>query len=317
MQRVPRALPLPLHSWLWFVLVNKQGCSADTLLHVSAHKGQSASPHQHFHTRECIITHMNQRTAFYCPFSSTFMPSCLVHTYPGFPTFICTRKGWTLSIPLSENLKEHLSWVCHPFPWVIAGSFQGKPLFTQSQSTSGSVHGCLRYSRNPQGSISPGPSPGQQSKGKGQSSMLHHLFPDLVPRYSWEQLPMKYCLTLICACSVQGWQTPPKVETKMVTRLLKDEKSFIAPKAELKMPLQTGAHTQALKSHLKAPTMLIPELLHLWNEWHTTGRAQQGLEYYISHCKSLLFHCVNCIWSTWNGQTLTNWENNYSNLSSK
>lgn len=145
MQRVPHALPLPLHSWLWFVLVNKQGCSAASLLHVSAHKGQSASPPQHFHTHECIITpqHMNQRTAFDYPFPSTFMPSCLLHTYPGFPTFICTSKGWILPIPLSDNLQEHLSWVCHPFLGVTAGSSQGKPLFTQSQSTSGSAWGTV------------------------------------------------------------------------------------------------------------------------------------------------------------------------------
>lgn len=70
MQRVPRVLPLPLHSWLWFVLVSKQGCSAATLLHVSAHKGQSASPHQHFHTRECIVApwQIKQRTDILKPF---------------------------------------------------------------------------------------------------------------------------------------------------------------------------------------------------------------------------------------------------------
>lgn len=41
-----------------------------------------------------------ENSFYFILFSGTFVPSCLVHTYPGFPTFVCTTKGWILSIPL-------------------------------------------------------------------------------------------------------------------------------------------------------------------------------------------------------------------------
>lgn len=160
--------------------------------------------------------------------------------------------------------------MCHPFPWVTAGSFQGKPLSTQSQSTSGSVRGWLRYSRNPQGSISPGPSPGQQSKSEdkavGYTSTSLTWCPDILGSNPlWTIAFLSLCLP--CRRLANPTKSQNKAGEKSQNLFVEVQKLLKGPTTAKNAIAQTGAHTPALKSHWKAPTMLISELLPLWNEW--------------------------------------------------
>lgn len=56
-----------------------------------------------------------ENSFYFILFSGTFVPFCLVHTYPGFPTFVCTTKGWTCPFPCRIISKSTSAGYVIPF----------------------------------------------------------------------------------------------------------------------------------------------------------------------------------------------------------
>lgn len=169
---------------------------------------------------------------YFKTFSSTFIPSCLVHTYPGFPTFICSSKGWILPIPLLDNLREHLSWVCHPFCGSQQAVSRANPSSPrakahQAVSTGGRGTAGTPKAAFPLLQVS-------RTKGRtepGQSWVLHQHFPDLT--HPWEQLSMSSHLCLLCS----RLANPTTGRNKDGDLFVEAWKELKCPKTELKMPL--------------------------------------------------------------------------------